>query len=199
MVSKARLDLPEPDSPVITMSWLRGISTEIFFRLCTRAPCTAMVVRASVRAVTAAVLEFIRWIPREDERQLLDYDVTFFGDLQRRRNLDEEAEVGQVLAGHSHSFQIEVALKPGLDLSRRTRFPHLPEIIEYRAEERGRAPGQVSIDGIQGSLYVPLRFPRIEQARIDGPEEFGIQLHRLRDDFAVGEQSRAEQDRKSVV
>ncbi len=47
MVSNARLDLPEPDSPVTTMSLSRGISTEMFLRLCTRAPCTAMVVRAA--------------------------------------------------------------------------------------------------------------------------------------------------------
>ena len=46
MVSKARLDLPEPDRPVTTMRLSRGISSEIFFRLWTRAPCTAIVVRA---------------------------------------------------------------------------------------------------------------------------------------------------------
>src|SRR5215212_8224515 len=40
MVSKARLDLPLPDSPVITVRVSRGISTSIFFRLCSRAPRT---------------------------------------------------------------------------------------------------------------------------------------------------------------
>src|SRR5512140_3565716 len=40
MVSKASDDLPEPDNPVITTSLLRGISTSMFFRLCTRAPRT---------------------------------------------------------------------------------------------------------------------------------------------------------------
>jgi hypothetical protein len=44
-VSKARLDLPEPESPVMTISRSRGISSEMFFRLLTRAPLTAMVVR----------------------------------------------------------------------------------------------------------------------------------------------------------
>src|SRR5487761_1944281 len=43
MVSKAREDLPEPERPVKTTSWSRGISTERFFRLCTRAPCTRIV------------------------------------------------------------------------------------------------------------------------------------------------------------
>src|SRR5258708_36135129 len=59
MVSKARLDLPEPESPVTTMSLSRGISREMFLRLCTRAPCMAMVVRAAVLAEAAAVLELI--------------------------------------------------------------------------------------------------------------------------------------------
>src|SRR5262249_26275072 len=44
---KARLDLPEPESPVTTMRLSRGISSEMFLRLCTRAPCTAIVVRAA--------------------------------------------------------------------------------------------------------------------------------------------------------
>ena len=38
MVSNARLDLPEPESPVITTSLSRGISTSTFLRLCSRAP-----------------------------------------------------------------------------------------------------------------------------------------------------------------
>src|SRR3990172_12235308 len=38
MVSKAREDLPEPDSPVITTSLSRGISRSMFLRLCWRQP-----------------------------------------------------------------------------------------------------------------------------------------------------------------
>src|SRR4029078_9103825 len=38
MVSKASEDLPEPDSPVITTSFSRGRSSEMFLRLCSRAP-----------------------------------------------------------------------------------------------------------------------------------------------------------------
>src|SRR5262245_53342988 len=45
MVSNARLDLPEPERPVTTTRLSRGISTETFFRLCTRAPWTPIVVR----------------------------------------------------------------------------------------------------------------------------------------------------------
>src|SRR3990167_8894988 len=38
IVSNAREDFPLPESPVKTTILLRGISTEIFFRLCVRAP-----------------------------------------------------------------------------------------------------------------------------------------------------------------
>src|SRR5580700_11665402 len=40
MVSNARLDLPEPDSPVNTIIASRGRSSETSFRLCSRAPRT---------------------------------------------------------------------------------------------------------------------------------------------------------------
>jgi hypothetical protein len=33
MVSKASEDFPEPDTPVITVSWSCGISSDTFFRL----------------------------------------------------------------------------------------------------------------------------------------------------------------------
>src|SRR4030095_8810840 len=40
MVSKASEDFPEPLKPVTTTSWLRGIVTLMFLRLCSRAPRT---------------------------------------------------------------------------------------------------------------------------------------------------------------
>src|SRR5882762_3260043 len=45
MVSKAREDLPEPESPVMTVREFRGISTLIFLRLCWRAPRITSLVR----------------------------------------------------------------------------------------------------------------------------------------------------------
>src|SRR5690606_19487317 len=42
IVSKARLDLPLPDSPVITISLSRGRSISMPLRLCSRAPLTLM-------------------------------------------------------------------------------------------------------------------------------------------------------------
>ena len=41
-MSNARVDLPDPDKPVITMSLSRGSSSVIFFRLCYLAPLIFM-------------------------------------------------------------------------------------------------------------------------------------------------------------
>src|SRR5690606_38757858 len=43
MVSKASEDLPDPESPVITISLSRGSSRSMFLRLCVRAPRMRMV------------------------------------------------------------------------------------------------------------------------------------------------------------
>src|SRR5262245_24196025 len=50
MVSKARLDLPDPLTPVMTVSFPSGISTLTFLRLCTRAPLTLMTSSAILNA-----------------------------------------------------------------------------------------------------------------------------------------------------
>src|SRR4029077_13239276 len=111
MVSKARLDLPEPDSPVITMSLSRGISTEMFLRLWTRAPCTAMVVRAKVldEFRLAFDLEAIRRFLKVKKGQLLYFDVALPGKLHRRGGLADESLVGEVLAGRCNAADTEVS------------------------------------------------------------------------------------------
>src|SRR5580692_4094900 len=98
MVSNARLDLPEPDRPVTTISLSRGISTEMFFRLCTRAPCTAMVVRAAALLVAVLVTVWVaiaRFL-QVDERLLLYQHVAPFRELQRRGSFANQTLVGQV-------------------------------------------------------------------------------------------------------
>src|SRR5947208_6776250 len=47
MTSNAKLDFPEPESPVTTARVWRGISTLMFFRLCCRAP--RIVIRSIIR------------------------------------------------------------------------------------------------------------------------------------------------------
>ena len=41
-MSKARVDLPDPLTPVMTVSWLSGIVTSMFLRLFCSAPRTMM-------------------------------------------------------------------------------------------------------------------------------------------------------------
>src|SRR5213078_4361605 len=116
MVSKARLDLPEPERPVTTISLSRGISTDMFLRLCTRAPCTAMVVRCETGRVACRGLELIRRVPREDECELLHQDVALPGELDGGRGLADESPVGQVLACRGQPRDVVVPLEVGLDL-----------------------------------------------------------------------------------
>src|SRR3954453_8614902 len=52
MVSKARLDLPDPDSPVNTISESRGRSSEMSLRLCSRAP----------RMMSCSATGFLGWL-----------------------------------------------------------------------------------------------------------------------------------------
>src|SRR5258707_6230684 len=55
MVSKAREDLPEPETPVTTVSALCGISKSTFLRLCTRAPRTTMLSLSATFAFFSAL------------------------------------------------------------------------------------------------------------------------------------------------
>src|SRR5262249_41057579 len=122
MVSNARLDLPDPESPVTTMRRSRGISSETFLRLCTRAPCTAIVVRAAGFGAfcpfrfTAAFLA-IPWFPQVKERELLHFDVALLREADGRRCLADEGLVRQILARRGHAAHVEVPLEMALDLA----------------------------------------------------------------------------------
>src|SRR4051812_48514344 len=139
MVSKARLDLPEPDSPVTTISLSRGSSRETFLRLCTRAPCTAMVVRAAARAeraVRSTVRPTVRLGPTAasvdvEEGQLLDGGVAPAGELDGGAGLAGQPQLGQVLARRGHPLHPPVAGEVIVDLGRRPGLPHLAQVIEH--------------------------------------------------------------------
>src|SRR5687767_9269343 len=118
MVSNARLDLPEPDSPVITTTLSRGISTEMFLRLWTRAPWTAIVVRTgSFRAPRAgAGLERIRRLRHHHERELLHVGVAPPGEAGGHRHLADQPLIRQVFACHDHAGGAVVLREVVLDL-----------------------------------------------------------------------------------
>src|SRR5215475_7074322 len=60
MVSKASEDLPEPERPVNTTSWSRGMSRSTFLRLCSRAPRIAITRRSGRVRLWAWELSFMR-------------------------------------------------------------------------------------------------------------------------------------------
>src|SRR5262245_17513050 len=151
MVSNARLDLPEPESPVTTTRRSRGISSEMFLRLCTRAPCTAIVVRGAACGAPLsplepgpvtfrdareaggcaflplrfAALEGIPWSPRVEEGELLHQGGALLREADGHPRLAEEPLVGQVLARRRHAADVEVPFEVALDLGAGPRLADL--------------------------------------------------------------------------
>src|SRR6185295_12373118 len=109
MVSNARLDFPEPDSPVITTRLSRGISTDTFFRLWTRAPWIATDVRTAGRRGLVA-LPPIGQIRRKEERELLDVDGAPPREPRGKRCLANQAAVGEILARRDRTVETGVLL-----------------------------------------------------------------------------------------
>src|SRR5262249_30593412 len=176
MVSNAKLDLPEPESPVMTTRQSRGISSAMFLRLCTRAPCTAIVVRgaafgapfspfapgpAPVRDAGeaagaaflpdrfAAVLEAILGFPRVKEGEFLHLGAALLGEADGPPRLAEEPLVGQVLARRRYAADVEVPLEVVLDLGAGARLADGAQVIEHRPEQRRRPLRHVAVDRLQ--------------------------------------------------
>src|SRR5262245_32546622 len=187
MVSKARLDLPEPERPVTTISLSRGISTEMFLRLWTRAPCTAMVVLAAPRTGLAIGLELIRNLSEVNKCQLFDHNVAGLGEADGRRRLADESAIGKVLAGCRHTFDIEIPLEVGFELGRGPGFAGFAQVVEHEGEERAGARGEIVVDGVERGLDVLPGLLGVEHVRVDELKEIGVELHRLRKHFAAGE------------
>src|SRR5438445_5121569 len=120
MVSKARLDLPEPDSPVMTVRLSRGSSSDTFFRLCTRAPCTAIVVRGAGLAGAALALPAIGHLGGVEERQFFHLDIALPGEPHGQRRLADQPLVSQVLTRAGYAFDAVVLAEVVLDFRRRT-------------------------------------------------------------------------------
>src|SRR5581483_7761372 len=158
MVSNARLDLPDPDRPVTTTSLSRGISTEMPLRLCTRAPCTATVVRAA-----GLRLELIARLGEVDERELFDARRALLREARRHRRLADQPLVGEVLARGGHSADAEVSREVILDLPARPRLADVAEMLDDRREQLRRACGHVCIDGREGGLDGSPRLLGVEQ------------------------------------
>src|SRR5436305_300070 len=64
IVSNARLDFPEPESPVMQMSAFRGSRTVMSLRLCSRAPWTTSSSAAIEKAIVPAERTFVQPLAR---------------------------------------------------------------------------------------------------------------------------------------
>src|SRR5262245_32285468 len=124
----------------------RGISTEMFRRLCTRAPWTATVSRAMGFGVLLdgverfAVLEpfepleGIGGFGEIDERELLDARGALLREAAGDRDLSDEALIREILACGGHAVHVEVADEVVLDVAARPGLADFAQVIEHRSE-----------------------------------------------------------------
>src|SRR5581483_1832422 len=185
MVSNARLDLPEPESPVMTISRSRGSSSEIFFRLCTRAPCTAMVVRALGFAGAPAVLPDIGRVRSAEEGQFVDVHVTPLCKPHRERSLPNQAAIGQIFTRKRHPFDPKIAPEVVLDLGRGARFANIFKVLDNRPENGAGALGEVLVHCRERGLHTRPVFSGVQKVSVDDLENGGVQFKRPRKRFAV--------------
>src|SRR5688572_20161305 len=121
----------------------------MFFRLCTRAPCTATVFLTGAWSLgpgawglgpgawglgPGAFLSDIG-LARIEERQLLERDRALLRGPHRRRHLAQVSFVGQVLARQHHALHAERPLEVVLDFTRRARVARLLQVVEHRAKQ----------------------------------------------------------------
>src|SRR5215207_1510645 len=165
MVSNARLDFPEPDNPVTTTRRSRGISTEMFLRLWTRAPWTATVLRTAGRRDRAESPP-IGQIRGEKERQFLNVDGAPPREARGDRRLANQGAVGKILAGRDRTAEIEVLLEVILDLLARTRLARVAQILDNGREQPRRVPGHVAVRGVERSLNPRSRFRFVQEVAV---------------------------------
>src|SRR5437773_11943744 len=103
MVSKASDDLPEPDSPVKTISFSRGSSRETFLRLCSRAPRITSVSDTGRRIAAGSAAADVAGHPEVDPREKSQSNAGAGGEAgDRRRTVRsgvERHQRGPVVAG----------------------------------------------------------------------------------------------------
>src|SRR6478672_2519433 len=104
----------------------------MFFRLWTRAPWTAIVVRgpAGFGRRDAGRLEGIGRLREIDEGQLLDLNAAALGQVHRHRGLADQALVGEVLAGGDDAVHVEGLLEIVLELAAAARLRDVAQVID---------------------------------------------------------------------
>src|SRR6267142_2204332 len=189
IVSKASDDLPEPESPVITTSWSRGISRSTFLRLCSRAP------RMTIRSLAIATYYTARG-PRQGrggERRVGPHRAgppgqvpAVRGDRGERDHTDERADQARPAA---------VAGKTGRH-DRRRRQPEPGEQDSRRVagpRHGGAARHDQDHGGWVGEQRSHQRRPEREDARLPSPRT----VERRVEDIAQRGRGREKQDEES--
>src|SRR5581483_7436082 len=183
MVSKARLDLPEPERPVTTIRRSRGNSIDMFLKLWTRAPWMAMVVLA---------LPLIGRLVLIEKCQLVDAGSAGLSQTHGQRGFADQALIGEVFADVSHAADAEIALEVIVNFGGGARFAYFLQVFHDGAEEADSAFLQIAIERPQGRFDVLVRLLGVQQVGIDDLEELRVELQRLRNDFAAGHHARVE-------
>src|SRR6187549_892358 len=142
MVSNARLDLPLPESPVMTVSRSRGIRTVTSLRLCSRAPrttsssCGTSPVYRSISTRTSVPFGYAR---AQGPGPLQEVAKRWSGSAPRRSRLDHSS---QLVQWRPHRRQ---ALQPPRDagVSERTDLPGRDHV---RAREERDVEGPIEAE-----------------------------------------------------
>src|SRR4029450_13961919 len=126
---------------------------------------------------------------QREKRQLLHVYVTPLRQPCGNGRLANDPLIGEVLARGRNVPDVVGLLEIELELRTRPCFANLAEILEERSEQCPRAFREVSVDGVEGKLYALLGLLLVEQVDVDRREQRRVQLDRLRDDLAVGQQT----------
>ena len=166
----------------------------MFFRLWTRAPCTAIVVRAAAFGVAAlrqrglaaiATALPCRRTPAPAPRRCSSSSA---GPASRPcRSAPGRPDTRRRWSRRSTS---KCRVKWSSISLARPRLAGLAQVVEHRREQRRRALGHDSASTASSAACTARpRLLRVEQVGVDGLEERRVQRQRLRDHLAVGEQA----------
>src|SRR5438270_4686468 len=183
MVSKARLDFPEPESPVMQIRRFRGRRTVMSFRLCSRAPWTT----SSSAAIRAAIVlqrtcvrkALLAATPAKPAWPLIGIASDALVPL--RDAVREQAPRGGVPGGREEVPPV-LDHEPGAGGSGREGGPaQIPGVGEPAGEERGEhreAEGELvdpqTADEYPGAKPVTLQAKHV--ARVFGKITFRIKI-----------------------
>src|SRR6187200_986852 len=122
----------------MTTSLSRGISTEMFFRLWTRAPCTATLVRAAA-PVRPFELEWFLGIGAGVEKgELLHVGGAALGQANRGGGLGDQPATGQVFTGGHDVADTVVTREMRFDFAAGADLSGIPQVVEHQREQGRR-------------------------------------------------------------